>query len=286
MLSSLLTYTHFFRLDMDWQAWIVRGVRRSASLLDLPDLVASCDQAMTHIDAAFALRDRFRLAQKPTLGSGEARELDHAIDECLGGVFRGLEALAGISRSPFAEAARRALEAAFPSGLRAHVNAPWTEQAYLNERAIKALRAPEHEGIVSKLGIVELIDAIAPKVERFSVLVAASVPVTGAAVSAAEDRAEQATLHMIFRVISTFSWDDPAEVERRDLLLLPLRAANAELHRLYVARKGAKSKAPVCDPADAAAAPSVEPPADLDAFPPAPDVIVPSDEGILLPTGT
>ena len=69
-------------------------------------------------------------------------------------------------------------------------------------------------------------------------------------------------------------------------LLLPLRAANAELHRLYVARKGAKSKAPVCDPADAAAAPSVEPPADLDAFPPAPDVIVPSDEGILLPTGT
>lgn len=289
---SLLIYTHFFRLDMDWQAWIVRGMRRAAEQLSAPDLIPFCDAAMNHIEAAFALRDSFRLAQKPTLNAEEVRELDGAIDEFMSGAYRTLDVQAGMKRSLHAAASRGARDAAFPAGLKAHTHTTRIEKAYLNERAVKALQSPAHEAEVARVGLADQLAEVAPKVTQFSNAVGATAPVTGAMVAAAEALSEQALLFVVFKALSRFDWAIPAEAAKRDQLLLPLRSANEELHRVYTSRRKAKGqeegKAPTdttgSTPAEgtsqasppAAAdggAPATEAPAEP--FPQAPETITP-----------
>lgn len=173
-------------------------------------------------------------------GQPELAALDTAVDNLLGRLFRKLEGDVIFFGRDGAqgEQAERLLNALFPSGLAAHVHAPWMTQVQENARVLAALESSAWAPEVSALSVGPLLPALRAAVEAFDVAFRASLAAADPGPTYDELRAGAAQAHEgLLMLFMRLSVEAEARPELHGPLLSPLLSAWDAVRRSRSARR-------------------------------------------------
>lgn len=167
------------------------------------------------------------VAEAPS-GAPELGALDGAVDGLLGRLYRKLEGdVLGYGRdAPEGEQAERLLNALFPSGLAAHVQAPYMSQVQENARVVATLESSAWAAEVADLRLAPLRAPLRAAVEAFDAAYRASLAAPEAGPSFDDLRSGAAEAHEgMLLLYMRLSLEIEARPELHSALLGPLLLA-------------------------------------------------------------